>query len=192
MNSKKRERDFRYYLDISFSDIIVYLLALILLFFVLLYIAYVKNFYYILLLDLFVFLSFIEKIFINFSLKKIETYLKKNNLIDRLGLVYYWNDDNCFFTENYVIYYKKKVYIFKYSEIKSMHKEAYFQSSKRGGYEEYLIINTLDNTFSVLTHSTNITCIDYNDLSKFILDKNPNIIVEDEVKNGTFPFTLFR
>lgn len=192
MNSKKRERDFRYYLDISFSDIIVYLFVMILLFFVLLYIAYVKNFYYILLLDLFVFLSFIEKIFINFNLKKIKTYLSKNNLKDELGLVYYWNDDNCFFTENYVIYYKKKVYIFKYSEIKSIHKESYFQSSKRGGYEEYLIINTLDNTFSVLTHSNNITCIDYIDLSKFILDKNSNIIVEDEVKKGTFPFTLFR
>ena len=80
----------------------------------------------------------------------------------------------------------------KYSEIKSMLKESYFQSSKRGGYEEYLIINTLENTFSVLTHSTNITCIDYNELSKFILDKNPNIIVEDEVKKGTSPFTLFR
>ena len=192
MRFKKRERDFKYYLDISFSDIIVHFFILFLLFFILLYIAYIKNFYYILFFDLIVFFNLIEKIFINLSLRKIDIYLKENNMIDKLGLVYYWNDYNCFFTENYVIYYKKKVYIFKYSEIKSMHKESYFQSSKHGGYEEYLIINTLYNSFSILTHSNHITCIDYKDLSKYILDKNSNIIIEDEVKKGTFPFTLFR
>lgn len=167
------------YLNISKSDVIVYVIITIIVFFVLLYISYKNNFYYLLLLDIIMIGKILERIETCYTLKKIKLYLMENNLLDKIGEIDYWNEKNYFLTENYlIIKQNKKIYHVKYSEIERILKTSNIQLSRHSKLEEYLDIITPNNAFRILTFTTVLIGEDFRDIIPYLLSKNPKIKIE--------------
>lgn len=175
--SKKR-KTINDYIEIAQSDIIVYLIITIIVFFILLYISFKTDCYIYLFFNLVMILFSIDKIEAYFNLKKIKTYLVKNKLIDNIGKIEFWNEKNYFLTDKYMlIKYKRKVFCFNYSEIEKIKKEIRFSNGTAAdSIDEYLhIILKTGEEIEVLTWSTALVTDEFKNLSSYLLNKNPEI-----------------
>lgn len=185
MMKKKKKLTIDEYMNIGKNDIFVYIIITIILFLILLYIGYKSNFYYILLFDLIMIIRIIERINTYHTLKQMKSYLTKNNLLDKIGNIDYWNERYYFLTDNYmIIKQNKEIFSFKYSQIKRIFKERKLKLSKPSNYKEYLHIITNDNEFKILTNSTILVGEDYKDISDYFIKKN-TIIKDDKNVNNT-------
>lgn len=173
------------YINIAKDDIIVYAVVTIILLAISLYFGIKYNFYFYL---LFVGLIMIDRIYERIdtllNLKKIKTYLVDNNLLNKIGNIDYWNNRYYFLTDNYMIIKQKKViYSFEYSEIEKIYKESRVQHGKTSYFQEYLHIIVNDNDFKILISSTILVGEDYRDISDYLIEKNPKIIVDETPNN---------
>ena len=91
------------YVAIGKTDAIFYLIMTVIIFFVLLFIAYKVDWYYILFADILLVLRTLEKVEIYFNLKKLNKYIIENDLGDKIGNIDFWNERNYFLTDNYMI-----------------------------------------------------------------------------------------
>lgn len=82
-----------------------------------------------------------------------------------------------------IIKQKKKIYSFKYSEIERIYKESYTELSNHSYSQENLHIVVNDNDFKVLIYTDILVGEDYRDISGYLIQKNPNIIVNETIKN---------
>ena len=184
MTKKNKKLTIDEYIDIGKYDIFVYIIITIILFIILLYIGYKNNFYYILLLDIIMIIRIIERIDTYHTLKEIKAYLIKNNLLDKIGNIDYWNERYYFLTDNYmIIKQNKEIFSIKYSQIKKIFKERKLKLSGYSNYKEYLNIITNDNEFKILIISTILVGEDYKDISDYLIKKNANIIIDKNTNN---------
>lgn len=181
---KKEKLTIDKYIDIGKSDILVYIIVTIILLAISLYTGIKYNFYGdMIFVGIIMIGRIVERINTLFNLKKIKTYLVENNLLDKIGNVVYWNERYYFLTDNYmIIRQNKKIYSFEYSEIKRIYKESDFELSKISYYKEHLHIVINNNDFKVLTFSTILVGEDYKDISEYLIQKNPNIIIDKSIK----------
>ena len=112
---------------------------------------------------------------------KIKKYLIENNLEKELNNIIFWNEQNYFLTNNIiVIKTDSKVNHFEYSKIKKIKKETKVRIGKSTSVKEYLVIELTDKTkYKILTWSSSLENEEFKDISDFLLEKNPNIIVSD-------------
>ena len=82
-----------------------------------------------------------------------------------------------------IIKQKREIHSFKYSEIERIFKESYVELSKHSYSQEHLHIIANDNDFKILISTTVLVGEDYKDISDYLIKKNPNIIVDDTIKN---------
>ncbi len=173
------------YIDIGKGDITVYVFVTIILLAISLWFGIKYNFYFhLLFIGLIMIGRVSERIDTLFTLKKIKRYLVDNNLLDKIGNIDYWNDRYYFLTDNYmIIKQKKEIFSFKYSEIERIFKESYFELSKHSYSQEHLHIIVNDNDFKILISTTVLVGEDFRDISDYLIKKNPNIIVDETIKN---------
>lgn len=173
------------YIEIGKGDITVYIIVTIILLGVSLYFGIKYNFYiHLLFIGLIMIGRILERIDTLLTLRKIKTYLVDNNLLDKIGKIDYWNDRYYFLTDNYmIIKQKREIHSFKYSEIERIFKESYVELSKHSYSQEHLHIIANDNDFKILISTTVLVGEDYKDISDYLIKKNPNIIVDDTIKN---------
>lgn len=173
------------YIDIGKGDITVYVAVTIILLAISLWFGIKHNFYFhLLFIGLIMIGRVSERIDTLFTLKKIKRYLVDNNLLDKIGNIDYWNDRYYFLTDNYmIIKQKKEIFSFKYSEIERIFKESYFELSKHSYSQEHLHIIVNDNDFKILISTTVLVGEDFRDISDYLIKKNPNIIVDETIKN---------
>lgn len=72
---------------------------------------------------------------------------------------------------------------FKYSEIERIYKESYVELSKHSYSQEHLHIIVNDNDFKILISTTVLVGEDFRDISDYLIEKNPKIIVDKTVNN---------
>ena len=126
----------------------------------------------------------VERIDTLLTLKKIKRYLVENNLLDKIGNIDYWNDRYYFLTDNYMIIKQNKIIdAFKYSEIERIYKESYVELSKHSYSQEHLHIVVNNNDFKILISTTVLVGEDFRDISDYLIEKNPKIIVDETVNN---------
>lgn len=173
------------YIDIGKGDITVYAFVTIILLAISLWFGIKYNFYFhLLFIGLIMIGRVSERIDTLLTLKKIKRYLVDNNLLDKIGNIDYWNDRYYFLTDNYmIIKQKKEIFSFKYSEIERIFKESYFELSKHSYSQEHLHIIVNDNDFKILISTTVLVGEDFRDISDYLIKKNPNIIVDETIKN---------
>ena len=120
-----------------------------------------------------------ERIGTLLTLVKIKSYLIDNNLLDKIGNIDYWNNRYYFLTDNYmIIKQNKEIYSFEYSEIERIYKESYVELGKHSYSQELLHIIVNGNDFKILISTTVLVGEDYRDISDYLIEKNPKIIVD--------------
>jgi len=135
----EKRKTLKDYILISKSDIVVYFVITIILFFLLLFISIKTHCYVYLFFTLIMILFSAAKVEAYFNLKKIKKYLIQNHLINKIGNIEFWNERNYFLTDIYmIIVYKRKVFCFNYSNIDKIFTEIKFSNSAA----EDSIINT--------------------------------------------------
>lgn len=126
------------------------------------------------------------------KLKKIDNYLIENKLVDKIGNIVFTDGKSYFFVENYLIVcLNKRILCFKYSKIEKIYKEYWnkfnINATRSCNYLElYLHFILQDDTeFKILIDtSTSIffhTDENYQRLVQYLLKKNSNIIICDEI-----------
>lgn len=173
------------YIEIGKGDIIVYVIVTIILLAISLYVGIKYNFYfYIIFIGILMIGRIVERIDTLLTLKKIKSYLVENNLLDKIGNIDYWNDRYYFLTDNYMIIKQNKIIdAFKYSEIERIYKESYVELSKHSYSQEQLHIVVNNNDFKILISTTVLVGEDFRDISDYLIEKNPKIIVDETVNN---------
>ena len=166
------------YIKENKSDILTYSWVLIIVTVILLIVSYKTNCYFMLLLDIFSLGALVNKINVKFKLRKIEKYLIDNNLFNEIGKVEYWNEENYFLTENYVIILiGKNVKIFSYLDIISISKKTEIKGGVHLNMYEYVVVTLLNSEqYKILSFTTELVNEQYTDISGFLLNKNSNII----------------
>ena len=99
----KNSSIFEKYIKKNKNDIIVYFIVFVVVTIILFIIGKITNFYYIMLLDIFLINSCLSKIGTKYNLKRIEKYVYSNNLHNKIGKIEYWNNHNYFLTQKYII-----------------------------------------------------------------------------------------
>ena len=173
------------YIDIGKGDIIVYIIVTVILCTISLYIGIKYNVYILLLLVAIITIGrTVERIDTLITLKKMKSYLIENDLLDKIGNIDYWNERYYFLTDDYMIIKNDKIiYSFKYSEIIRIYKENNTKIGRHSNSQEYLHIVTNDNDFKILIASTILVGEDFKDISDYLLEKNPNIRVDETINN---------
>ena len=173
------------YIEIGKGDIIVYVIVTIILLAISLYVGIKYNFYFhIIFIGILMIGRIVERIDTLLTLKKIKSYLVENNLLDKIGNIDYWNDRYYFLTDNYMIIKQNKIIdAFKYSEIERIYKESYVELSKHSYSQEHLHIVVNNNDFKILISTTVLVGEDFRDISDYLIEKNPKIIVDETVNN---------
>ena len=173
------------YIDIGKGDIIVYIIVTVILCTISLYIGIKYNVYILLLLVAIITIGrTVERIDTLITLKKMKSYLIENDLLDKIGNIDYWNERYYFLTDNYMIIKNDKIiYSFKYSEIERIYKEDNGKIGEGSYFQEYLHIVSSENEFKVLTSSTILVGEEFNDISEYLLKKNPNIKIDETIDN---------
>lgn len=184
-NREKKKLTLDEYIDIGKSDIIVYICVTFILLTIFLYVGIKYNvYYYLFFVGLIVIGRTSERIETFMTLKQIKKYLTINNLLDKIGNIDYWNERYYFLTDNYmIIKQNKKIYSFKYSEIKKIYKESNLVLNKYSKSQEYLHIVVGNNNFIILIYSTVLVGEDFKDISDYLIKKNPNILIGETIKN---------
>ena len=173
------------YIDIGRTDIMVYVCITIILLIISLYIGIKHNFYYhIIFIGTLMILRIAERIGTLLTLVKIKRYLIDNNLLDKIGNIDYWNNRYYFLTDNYmIIKQNKEIYSFEYSEIERIYKESYVELGKHSYSQELLHIIVNGNDFKILISTTALVGEDYRDISGYLIEKNPKIIIDTTDNN---------
>lgn len=180
---KNEQKSIDEYIKIARGDVDIHLLVAIVLFLILLYISYKNNFYYFLFVEMFQLFRVISRIEGYINIKKINKYLIDNNLINNIGKIDFWNERNYILSEEYmIIKIKKDISIFKYSDIKKIYKKTHLEMGKNSKYEEFLTIVTNNDEFEILIYTTIMVEEEYKDISEYLLDKNPDIIIGETIK----------
>ena len=173
---------FEKYINENKNDIIVYFIVLLVITIVLFIIGKVINFYYILLLDIFLVNALLSKINVKGNLKQIENYIYDNKLDKKIGEIEYWNDCNYFLTCNCIILLENKlINIIPYNKIKTISYENKITLSKISHIDRILYI-TLDNNkkYNFLVHSTLLVNEKTKDIGLYLKSKNDKIkIIEN-------------
>ena len=180
----KKDMSIDDYINISKTDIYLYIFISIVLCLILLYISYRVNWYYLLLFDSLFLISILRKIITYRNLKRIKEYLINNNLINKIGKIDFWNEKNYFLTEKYMIIIENNIVdSFEYSSIISIQKEVNYNFRTTGSYfPDYLYINLKGNKqYKILIFANYIVVDNFCELQSYILNKNKNIIVEETV-----------
>lgn len=134
-------------------------------------------------LAIYVFIGIFWKVNTFYNIKKIISYIDENNLRDKIGDIDYYNENNLFLTEKYMIVnYRNKVYIFEYKDILKIFYEDKLHIGKNSGHSRFLhiVVNGHDE-FVFLIQSTSITYQETKDISDYLLDKNSKIILEKAI-----------
>lgn len=184
MEKNRKVKEIDDYVNEAKTDIYVYIIVAIILFLILLYIAYKVNWYYLLLFHIFFLFSLLNRIIIHNNLKKIREYLIKNKLINKIGKIDFWNENNYFLTEKYMIMIENNIVnCFSYSDIISIRKEInYSFNSHSSNFPDYLYIVLNNNMeYKILIFNTCLTSEKYCDISSYLLNKNKDIIVEENI-----------
>lgn len=124
-------------------------------------------------------LSFIE--FLNIEeLSDFYSSMVNKKLISELDNILLETTD-CFFTNNYIFKVKDRTYI-KYSEIVLMYN--YYIPRSRGIVKrKYCFITRNRKIFKIDNLKTSKEQFSSNELQKFIIEKNPNVLVEKTKEN---------
>ena len=121
------------------------------------------------------------------NILKINSYLKENKLIDKIGKIDFWNEYNLFLTENYmIVIYNKEIKVFKYSEINEIFKETDLKvrAHNNSDYKELLHIILKNNEeIIVLIYSLALYEPEIKDITDYLLQKNKNIIIGKTIKS---------
>lgn len=152
---------------------------------VLLIITFVTKYYFLLFFVCIILIYFSDCLNERDNIYRIKKYLTKNNLIDKIGKVYFWNEKDYMLTDNYfIIVRNNKVNVFKYEEISKIYKKIFLgdKEVKTRKYfsnlscYEYLYITLKSNkNYRVLIWST-LTCSEqFMDISDYLISKNSNI-----------------
>ena len=171
---------FEKYINENKNDIIVYFAVLIIVSIVLFIIGKITNFYYILLLDIFIVNAFLSKINVKRNLKQIENYIYDNNLDKKIGEIEYWNDYNYFLTSNCIILLENKLIdIIPYNKITSIYYENKYTLNKIS-YVDRILYIILDNNkkYSFLVHSTLLVNEKTKDIGSYLKSKNAKIKIK--------------
>ncbi len=183
----EKRKTLKDYILISKSDIVVYFVITIILFFLLLFISIKTHCYVYLFFTLIMILFSAAKVEAYFNLKKIKKYLIQNHLINKIGNIEFWNERNYFLTDIYmIIVYKRKVFCFNYSNIDKIFTEIKFSNSAaEDSIDEYVhIILKNGKEFEVLTWSTCLVMDEFKNLSDYLLNKNPKIVLVNKKRKG--------
>lgn len=135
------------------------------------------------LLAIYVFVGIFWKVKTYFNIKAIISYIDEHNLKDKLGEIEYWNENSFFLTENYmIIKQKKKVYCFNYKDIVKIFYEDRMRIGRESSHSRFLhvVVDGLEE-FVFLIQSTSITYQETKDIGEYLLKKNNNIIVDNNV-----------
>lgn len=175
---KKRTLD--EYIAISKSDVYFYIIFTLIICIILFTLK--VEIYFSIILILVNGLVIIDKFIAYQNNKKIKDYLIKTKLFNKIGKIDFWNDKNYFLTDNYIIIMeKKKIFAIEYKDISKIYKIHKLKIGKNSSKKSYLnIITVNDLQFKILTFSTILSIENIKDISSYLLDKNPNIIIEDE------------
>lgn len=165
VNKKKIEE----FITIAKYDSIVYFIVFIISTLFILFIAHKTDTGIYLLFILCQLLFFVGKITSYINIKKIEQYISKNNLYDKMGEIKFWNKEYYILSDNYVIIKDKKITHFEYNKIKKIKK---LKKHHKGSYDIYLNI-TLQNKeeYKILIYTTSLVNEEYKDISEFLLEK---------------------
>lgn len=181
MKNKHYHKTIDDYITEAKTDIFIYFVVYLLIFLGGLYLSYRWGEYiFIIILGVWFVFSIIGRVEVLYNVSKMKKYLVCNHLIDKIGNIVFWDNDSYFLTDYYfLIVYRFKVFVFCYNDILSIQKEVCY---RRHNSVDYLHI-TLKNQdkFDVLIHSYHMTVSDNKDISKFLLSKNPSILVDDDV-----------
>lgn len=172
-NKKKRTLD--EYINIAKWDIILYLIFNILIL-ILSFIVIPLIIYYI-----FVFGLLTGRIYVYYNLKMIKKYIDKNNLLDDIGCIDYWNENNFFLTENYLIIKKfNNIKHILYNDIVSIKTDVDYE----GIYFTYGNIHQRKKgleikgkNFKYIVKDSDLYMDSLENISDYLLNKNKNIIV---------------
>lgn len=155
----------------------------IILIIILLIISIWTEYCYILLFFVLVILFYIvNQLKVRKLIKKIKKYLVDNDLIDKIGNVYFWNEKDYMVADNYfIILEDNKINIFKYEEIEKVYKKTFVRLSQVGSVEKYLYIYLKNGEeYKILISSTLVRSEEFMDISDFLISKNIEIIDEDD------------
>lgn len=150
----------------------------IILIIILLIISIWTEYRYILLFFVLVILFYIaNQLEVRKTIKRIKKYLINNNLIDKIGNVYFWNEKDYMITDNYfIILEDNKINVFKYEEIEKIYKKTFVRLSQVGSVEKYLYIYLKNGEeYEILINSTLVRSEEFMDISDYLISKNPNI-----------------
>ena len=106
MNKEKSIND---YIKIAKGDIDIRLLIFVILLPISIYLIYKFELdSEIIVLNIILIISAFDRIYCYLNIKKINEYLLKNDLLDKIGKIDYWNEKYYLLTENYFIIKEKK------------------------------------------------------------------------------------
>ena len=151
----------------------------IILIIILLIISIWTEYRYILLFFVLVILFYIaNQLEVRKTIKKIKKYLINNNLMNKIGDVYFWNAKDYMVTDNYFIILKDyKINVFKYEEIEKIYKKTFVCLSRVGMVEKYLYIYLKNGEeYKILINSTLVRSEEVMDISDFLISKNIEVI----------------
>ena len=169
------------YISEAKVDILIYFVVFLIIFSVGFYFSYRWGEYiFLIFLGIWFLISLLGRVQVLYNVSKTKKYLVSNHLIDKIGKIVFWDNDSYFLTDSYfIIVYQFRVHVFSYDDILSIKKEVCY---RRHDSSDHLYI-TLKNqeTFPILIDSYSMTISDNKDISKFLLSKNPDILVEEVV-----------
>lgn len=177
MNKEKSIND---YIKIAKGDIDIRLLIFVILLPISIYLIYKFELdSEIIVLNIILIISAFDRIYCYLNIKKINEYLLKNDLLDKIGKIDYWNEKYYLLTENYFIIKEKEVKVIPYSHIKNIYKRKELSFGWISDFSEYLTIITNDDEFKILI-STNLNVTEeYKDITEYLINKNNNIKILD-------------
>lgn len=172
----KRERKLK--LDDFIKDAETSLSFPIIVIIILLIVIFFTKFYLLSFFILLVLIVILEWLNAKNNIYKIKKFLVSNNLLDKIGDIYFWNEKDCILTDNYfILIVGAKVVIFKYEDIDSIYKKT---NVRRSAIEEYLYICLKNGEeYQLLIWSTNVRSEKLMDISDYLVSKNKNIKVMD-------------
>ncbi len=116
------------------------------------------------------------------NFKKIQEHLIENGLEDKVGKIEICNNIDYVIAENWmIIVVKGKVFSFSYTDIERIVKKAEYRFHPNYSYQEYITVVLKNGKFfRLLSYSTDWFGQKNIDLAKHLLEKNIEIIVQEE------------
>lgn len=183
MNSKKEKTidDYIKSSKISFSFPIMLMVILFI-------VVLISKYYILLYFELFILIVIMDWMNERNNICSIKKYLVKHNLINEIGFIYFWNENDCMLTDNYfILMVLSKVIVFKYEDIDSIYKKTkankklFHFTFKINGFDDYLYICLKNGQeYRLLIGSTIVRSEKLMDISEYLLSKNPKIKFIDE------------